>query len=115
MAGRYLAEAGADVAFYLYKPRDVEQDANYARVLQMGLFVVEAGLDQRYRVLRTRLQNTDIIVDALLGTGVTRAIGGNLAGVFKQVKSFLATQDMVPEREEPLTRIASVEKENGAG
>ncbi len=106
----YLAEAGADVAFYLYKPRDVEQDANYARVQQMGLFVVEAGLDQRYRVLRTRLQNADIVIDALLGTGVTRAIGGNLAGVFKQVKFFLASLAMAPEGEEPLTRIASVEK-----
>ncbi len=108
VAGRYLAETGADVAFYLYKPRDAEQDANYARVQKMGLYVVEAELDQRYRVLRTRLQNTDIIVDALLGTGATRAIGGNLAGVFKQVKSFLASQDMVLDREEPLTSVANV-------
>ncbi len=90
VAGRYLAKAGADVAFYLYKSRDAGQDANYALVQQMGLFVAEAGLDQRYRVLRTRLQSTDIMLDALLGTGVTRPIGGNLASLFKEIKSFLS-------------------------
>jgi NAD(P)H-hydrate epimerase len=113
VAGRYLAEAGADVAFYLYKSREVEQDVNYALVQKMGLFVVEAGLDQRYRDLRTRLQNTDIILDALLGTGVTRAIGGNLAGLFKEVKSFLDAQNLVPDKEEPLTSIAQVGQKTG--
>ena len=39
VAGRYLAQAGADVAFYLYKPRDPEQDSNFAQIQQMGLFV----------------------------------------------------------------------------
>ncbi|VAW43071.1 NAD(P)H-hydrate epimerase / ADP-dependent (S)-NAD(P)H-hydrate dehydratase, partial [hydrothermal vent metagenome] len=79
VAGRYLAEAGANVAFYLFKPRDPASDPNYAKIQQMGLFIVEASHDQRFRVLRTRLKITDILIDGLLGTGVTRPITNNLA------------------------------------
>jgi len=89
VAGRYLAEAGADVAFYLFKARDPEQDENYAKILAMGLFVVEAGFDQRYRVLRARLNVTDLLIDGLLGTGVTRPIGGELAKLMEQVRAGL--------------------------
>ena len=87
VAGRYLAEAGADVAFYLSKARDSEKDTNYARIQQMGLFNVEASFDQRFRVLRTRLNVTDLLIDALLGTGVSRPIEGDLARLMKQVQT----------------------------
>ncbi len=86
VAGRYLAEAGADVAFYLTKARDPEQDENYAKIVALGLFAVEAGFDQRYRVLHTRLSITDLLIDGLLGTGVTRPIEGELAALMEQVK-----------------------------
>ena len=48
-----------------------------ARVEEMGLEVLLAEYDQRYRVLRHRLRITDIVVDALLGTGVSRPITGS--------------------------------------
>ncbi len=86
VAGRYLAEAGADVAFYLFKPRDPATDENFALIQQMQLFVVEAGFDQQFRVLHTRLQNSDLIIDALLGTGVSRPVGGKLAKLLTQVE-----------------------------
>ncbi|MEJ2750238.1 MAG: NAD(P)H-hydrate dehydratase, partial [Anaerolineae bacterium] len=63
---------------------------NFAQIQEMGLFVVEAGFDQRYRVLRTRLNITDLVIDALLGTGVTRPIGGQLAELMKQVKAAIS-------------------------
>ncbi len=85
VAGRYLAEAGADVAFYLYKARDPEQDENYAKIMAMGLFAATAALDQRCSILRARLNVTDLVIDALLGTGVTRPIGGELAALMEQV------------------------------
>ncbi|MCP4357039.1 MAG: NAD(P)H-hydrate dehydratase [Chloroflexi bacterium] len=86
VAGRYLAQASADVAFYLYKPRDLQTDENFAQIQQMGLFIVEASFDQRYRVLRTRLNSSHILIDALLGTGVSRPIGGNLAQLMQQLR-----------------------------
>jgi hypothetical protein len=60
-----VAEAGAEVAFYLYKERDPESDRNLALVQEMGLEVLAAGFDQRYRVLRTRLNISDIVIDSL--------------------------------------------------
>lgn len=87
VAGRYLAEAGAVVAFYLFKPRDAAADENLARVEEMGLEVLLADYDQRYRVLRHRLRITDIVIDALLGTGVTRPISGPLAALMEQMKA----------------------------
>jgi NAD(P)H-hydrate epimerase len=89
VAGRTLAEAGADVAFYLFKPRNPKNDDNFAKIQQMGLFAVEASFDQRFRVLRTRLNITDILIDALLGTGVTRPIAGDLAKLMQQAAAGL--------------------------
>jgi ADP-dependent NAD(P)H-hydrate dehydratase / NAD(P)H-hydrate epimerase len=108
VAGRFLAEAGADVAFYLYKPRDPAADINFQLVQQMGLFIVEAQNDQGYRVLRTRLHITDILVDALLGTGVTRAITGDLAGLMKEVKSVAARRRNKAAEPDPLVSISEL-------
>lgn len=85
VCGRYLAAAGADVSFYLFKPRDPVRDINYGRILEMGLFAIAADFDQRYHVLHTRLKLTDILIDALLGTGATRPITGHLANLLQQV------------------------------
>lgn len=89
VAGRYLAEWGADVSFYLYKERDLETDRNLALVQEMNLPILVSEFDQRYRVLRSRLRITNILVDALLGTGVSRPIGGGLAKLMQQVKAGL--------------------------
>ncbi len=110
VAGRYLAEAGADVAFYLFKPRNPDTDDNYAKIQEMGLFAVDASFDQRYRVLRTRLRSTDILIDALLGTGVSRPIEGELAQLMKQVAAGLAEREetLSAEIHSPLTSIATL-------
>ncbi len=89
VAGRYLAQAGADVVFYLYMSRDPQKDHNCAQIKEMALLVVEAGADQDFEQLRSHLGSSAIIIDALLGTGVARPIGGDLAGVFEQVRSTL--------------------------
>lgn len=95
VAGRYLAQAGADVAFYLYNPRDAAEDTNFARIQEMGLFAIDAGFDQRHRVLRTRLNISDIVIDGLLGTGVARPIGGNLAQLMRQAAVGIAERTAI--------------------
>jgi ADP-dependent NAD(P)H-hydrate dehydratase / NAD(P)H-hydrate epimerase len=96
VAGRYLAQAGADVAIYLFKARDPAADANLRQVQEMGLFILQADYDQQWRVLRQRLRVTDILVDALLGTGVTRPIEGRLARLLQQVKAGLTERSGGP-------------------
>ncbi|HMT21822.1 MAG TPA: NAD(P)H-hydrate epimerase, partial [Promineifilum sp.] len=64
VAGRHLAEAGASVAFYLFKPRDAAADENMANVEAMGLEVLAVEYDQRFRGVRHRLRGTGIVIDA---------------------------------------------------
>lgn len=92
VAGRYLANLGADVAFYLYKSR---QDENLIKVQKQGLDTILAEYDQRFRVLRTRLKITDIVIDALLGTGVSRQIEGDLAKLLIQVADGIAERNQI--------------------
>jgi len=89
VVGRHLAEADARVTFYFYRSRDPGQDHNYAQIIKMALPVIEAELDQGYEQLRNELNEAEIIIDALLGTGVARPIGGDLAVVFANVRSLL--------------------------
>jgi ADP-dependent NAD(P)H-hydrate dehydratase / NAD(P)H-hydrate epimerase len=93
VAGRYLAEAGADVAFYLFRRRDAATDDNFAKAQAMGLFTLLAENDRGYCALGQRLAVTDLLVDALLGTGVSRPIEGELAAMLRQVKTRLAELD----------------------
>jgi NAD(P)H-hydrate epimerase len=117
VAGRYLAEAGADVTFYLFKERDPDQDPNLAQVIASGLFVLNADFDQRYRVLRTRLNITNIVIDALLGTGVSRPISGGLAQLLKQLQPGLEErrQILAEKNRSRLVRVTAPEKAQTTG
>ena len=44
VAGRYLAEAGANVAFYLTRSRDAATDENFSKIQEMGLFTLVAEI-----------------------------------------------------------------------
>ena len=107
VAGRYLAEAGAMVAFYLFKSRDALEDDNLARIEEMGLEVLPADYDQRYRVLRHRMRTADIIIDALLGTGVSRPIAGPLANLMEQIAAGLAERQGDAAEQESLVSVAA--------
>jgi hydroxyethylthiazole kinase-like uncharacterized protein yjeF len=88
VAGRYLAQAGARVAFYLFKPRTID-DPNFARVQQMGLPVVLVKEDEDYQTLHKMIAKADVVVDALLGTGVDRPISGTLKAILQQTGTAL--------------------------
>lgn len=107
VVGRYLAETGAKVAFYLLKPRLAADDANMAQVEAMGLEVLLADYDQRFRVLHHRLQITDILIDALLGTGASRPISGPLADLMRQVRSGIDERRRTMGEKSPLVSVAA--------
>jgi NAD(P)H-hydrate epimerase len=84
VAARHLHEWGAGVQVYLLKARG-EGDANYRRLAEAGLPLAcaedDAGLDR----LDAALAEADLVVDALLGTGAARPIGGRLAEVLSRL------------------------------
>ena len=112
VAGRYLADAGAEVSFYLYKARDAQTDINFRFIREMDLPVVEAGQDQDYGELQRLLDRCDILIDALLGTGVARPIGGNLAGLMQVAKTVMADRQGKAMQTQSLNSIAKLPQAN---
>jgi hydroxyethylthiazole kinase-like uncharacterized protein yjeF len=89
VAAHYLYEMGARITCYLWK-RNVEGDANFQRVEVDSLPVVWADDDIQFEALRGLLSGVDVVVDALLGVGVSRPIGGTLQELLDVVKQSLA-------------------------
>jgi hydroxyethylthiazole kinase-like uncharacterized protein yjeF len=83
VAARYLAEAGAEVACYLLKPRD--DDPNFKAVRERELFITDASADKGWRKLRKLVAGADVILDALLGTGVRLPLKGTVVKLLAQV------------------------------
>ncbi|MDW8350875.1 MAG: NAD(P)H-hydrate dehydratase [Anaerolineae bacterium] len=79
-----LAEAGLTVQCYLLKPRS-DDDAVYATARAQGIFMADAQNDMRLRVFHQMLAHANVIVDALLGTGVSRPIEGTLRDILRAV------------------------------
>jgi NAD(P)H-hydrate epimerase len=88
VAAHYLHEMGASVACYLWK-RGREGDSNLERVLADGLDCFWAENDQEFARLRGLLSAADVVVDALLGIGVSRPIEGRLRDLLDLVKEQL--------------------------
>jgi ADP-dependent NAD(P)H-hydrate dehydratase / NAD(P)H-hydrate epimerase len=76
----------AIVQVYLLKARPPD-DPVFKPVRERGIPVVDADGDARGELLRQVLAQSDVIVDALLGTGVSRPIDGALAEILKQLRA----------------------------
>ena len=85
VAARHLAQAGAEVACYLTRPRDPQEDDNLRQIKELQVFCTTAGEDEGKRRLRRLAGGADIILDALLGTGSEPPLRGTVAEVLKAV------------------------------
>lgn len=88
VAARYLHDGGCPVAVYCWK-RNVEGDANYRLVQERAIPLFHAADDPELSELRRLVRQADVIVDAFLGTGVTRPIEGQLQEILTVVKQEL--------------------------
>lgn len=95
VAGHHVAEAGARVSVYLAKPRD-EDDPHLARLKEGGVLVAVAEQDQRWRVLRNMLSTADIVVDAVLGTGLSLPLRGTAQELLGTAQKELAARETRP-------------------
>ncbi|HEX7593043.1 MAG TPA: NAD(P)H-hydrate epimerase, partial [Anaerolineae bacterium] len=78
VCARYLHDAGAHVSLYLWKRASDDADSNLKLCRDRQIPTLRAEDDAEFAALRKLLGETDCIVDALLGTGVTRPIEGML-------------------------------------
>jgi NAD(P)H-hydrate epimerase len=89
VAARYLSDAGTSVSLYLWKRNNLDDDLNWQRLADYGLPVVFAEDDTDGEQLASLLDRSAIVIDALLGTGVSRPIGGSLAGLLTHAREII--------------------------
>ncbi|MBI4336414.1 MAG: NAD(P)H-hydrate dehydratase [Chloroflexi bacterium] len=82
VTARHLADWGCHTAAYLCGARRAE-DPKLELAARKGAHVIAATDDPGLSRLRTLLADADLVVDAVLGTGVTRPMGALMQGVFK--------------------------------
>jgi hydroxyethylthiazole kinase-like uncharacterized protein yjeF len=117
VAARYLHQAGATVSLYCWK-REIQDDENWNLAQRAGIPAIWSERDERLAKLRRLVAQTDWILDALLGTGVTRPITGALEGILTVVRKEVAKRkasrkpemlvNVLPSASVPATDLAPV-------
>jgi NAD(P)H-hydrate epimerase len=85
VCARYLHDAGVRVSLYVWKRAENPDDENWKLCRERNLATAHAEEDADFAALKRFLSETDLIVDALLGTGVTRPIEGLLKELLETV------------------------------
>jgi len=80
VAGRYLDDWGAEVVIYLCSQRPAG-DKNLALAQEHDITVVQADQDKDFTRLDSLFGSSEVVIDAVLGTGRSRTVDG----VFKEV------------------------------
>ncbi|MFL5804684.1 MAG: NAD(P)H-hydrate dehydratase [Roseiflexaceae bacterium] len=85
VAARHLHDAGARVALYLWRRAESPDDANRRRCRERDIAEQEAADDTGWAELRYLLESCDLVLDGLLGMGISRPVEGELAEIVKTV------------------------------
>lgn len=88
VAARHLHDHGFPVALYCWN-RSGEGDENYRLVQERDLHILHDADDPDLSELRLLLRDAHVIIDSLLGTGVTRPISGRLEAILAVVRQEL--------------------------
>ena len=92
VCARHLHDAGANVALYLWKRVPSNDDENYRLCVESKIPTTRAEEDNDFNELKKHINECDVVVDALLGTGVTRSIDGQLKNLLAFIANHLTTQ-----------------------
>ena len=82
VAARHLHEWGAQVRVYALRERE---DLQWTQTLELGVPCGTVAEDENFEALEGLLAGAEAIVDALLGTGSSRPISGDLAGIMERL------------------------------
>ena len=80
VAARYLEDWGAEVSLYLCSQRSSD-DKNFKLVQERKIDIISAEQDKTFTSLEQRLSVSEVVIDAIFGTGRSRTI----EGIFKEV------------------------------
>ncbi|OQA47046.1 MAG: Bifunctional NAD(P)H-hydrate repair enzyme Nnr [Chloroflexi bacterium ADurb.Bin325] len=93
VAARALLDAGLDITVYVWK-RDIKGDENFRMLKRRRrkIAILWADNDPDFAKLREELGRAELVIDALLGTGVTRPIEAPLSELLAMVKEVIAAR-----------------------
>jgi len=106
VAARHLHDAGAQVQLYIGERR-LEGDDHYALTQERGIATIRAKDDPNLESLQRLLREADVIIDALLGTGVSKPIEGPLKDVLEIAKEQVGKRRKEEKGKEPLVSPSS--------
>jgi len=104
VAGRYLDDWGAEVSIYLCRQRS-KDDKNLTLAQERGITIIQADQDSDFARLESLLGSSEVIIDAVFGTGRSRAVDG----VFKEV----LTRAVKSKQENPELLVIAVDVPSG--
>ena len=95
VVAHHLHVAGARVTSYLWKRKD-GNDPNLDRVMADGIDIVRAEQDTNLETLAMLAAEATVIVDALLGIGVSRPLTGQIQAILECVRHHIISSSLVP-------------------
>ena len=87
VAARHLYDWDAEVGLFLYK-RPIKGDKNFKLLEERGLSYTDAEKDKGFVALADALSSSEMVIDALFGTGKLRPLEGTVKELLEMVKSF---------------------------
>ncbi|GAB4200026.1 MAG: bifunctional ADP-dependent NAD(P)H-hydrate dehydratase/NAD(P)H-hydrate epimerase [Roseiflexaceae bacterium] len=85
VAARHLHDAGARVTLYLWRRSEPHNDPNWLRCRERAIPELAAANDPDAQALARLLPEAALVIDALLGMGISRVVGGDLAAIVRAV------------------------------
>jgi hydroxyethylthiazole kinase-like uncharacterized protein yjeF len=95
VVGYHLHESGAQVSVYQAKERSSD-DPNLIRLREKELLIANAKDDQRHRVLKNLLESSDVLIDAVLGTGFQLPLKGSAKDLLAMSKAEIDKRERKP-------------------
>ncbi|MEI7770939.1 MAG: NAD(P)H-hydrate epimerase [Chloroflexales bacterium] len=92
VVARHLHDAGYPTQLYLWRRPDDPDDANRQRCRQRDISELSAEDDPAHTALRSALAAADLVIDALLGAGISRPVQGDLADIVTAVNAARAAR-----------------------
>lgn len=85
VAARHLHDAGVAVTLYIWKRAPTEEDINWQHCRERQIAEYVADQDETQTHLQELLAQSTLVIDALLGMGVSRPVQGELAAIIALV------------------------------
>jgi NAD(P)H-hydrate epimerase len=92
VAARYLHAWGHRVTVYIWK-REQDDDPNLQKAQDLAIPIKRAEQDCEFEKLEALVRDAHVVLDALLGTGVTGSLRGDLPALLSRVSEGLKHQE----------------------